>query len=130
MDFEKILSIYTEIKTLLETKKQAIIKRDLDKLNACDEQIKVLCESLTKIDIIEISQDFSLEQKEQLKALGREVKTLQENNEILTKHSLDVINGLLSGIFNIIQSDKKTYGAKGQSLGDESLEISSITEEA
>ena len=107
MNFEKIWGIYEEIKTLLEQKRQAIIKKDLDKLNSSDEQIKVLCETLEKINVIEISKEFSIEQKEQLKALGREIKTLQENNEIFTKHSLDVINGLLSGIFNIIQTNKK-----------------------
>jgi hypothetical protein len=60
-----------------------------------------------------------------------EIKTLQENNEILIKHSLNVINNILSGILNIAQNEKTSYNAQGKGCQDsESLDISSITEEA
>ena len=55
----------------------------------------------------------------------------QDNNEILIKHSLGVINNILSGILNIAQSEKCSYNSKGIGCNDsESLDISSITEEA
>ena len=74
---------------------------------------------------------FSEDEKENLRKLGEEIKTLQENNEILIKHSLGVINNILSGILNIAQNDKCSYNSRGLGCQDsESLDISSITEEA
>ena len=63
--------------------------------------------------------------------IGERIKILQENNEILIKHSIGVINNILSGILNIAAHDKSSYDAKGQGCTDsETLDISSITEEA
>ena len=108
---------------------EAIIKKDLEALNATDEATMVLLEKINKFDIL--NNDFSQEEKEELKKLGEEIKKIQENNEILIKHSLNVINNILSGILNIAQNEKTSYNSKGAGCqNSESLDISSITEEA
>ena len=130
MEFLEVFNAYQELKNALCEKKEAIIKKNLEKLAQEDDAILVLCEKIKKFNLEE-GNNFNQEEKEKLKKLGGEIKVLQENNEILIKHSLDVINGILSGILNIAQSEKCSYNSKGESTQDsESLGISSITEEA
>ena len=129
MEFKTIFETYKELKVVLEQKKEAIIKKNLEKLSQTDEATIVLCEKIKKFNLEE--NNFTQEEKEELKKLAQEIKVLQENNEILIKHSLGVINNILSGILNIAQNEKSSYNAKGIGCQDsESLDISSITEEA
>jgi len=129
MNYNDVYNTFLELKEVLKTKKEAIIKKNLEVLNSTDESIIVLLEKIGKFNIQ--NNDFSQSEKENLKKLGEEIKVLQENNEILIKHSLNVINNILSGILNIAQNEKTSYNAKGISLqNSESLDISSITEEA
>lgn len=129
MNYKEVYNTFLELKEILNQKKEAIIKKNLEVLNSTDEAIIVLVEKINKFDIL--NNDFTSEEKENLKKLGEEIKIIQKNNEILIKHSLDVINNLLSGILNIVQNDKNSYNAKGISCqNNESLDISSITEEA
>ena len=129
MNYNDVYNSFLELKDVLNQKKEAIIKKDLEALNSTDELIIVLVEKINKFDIL--NNDFMLEEKQSLKKLGEEIKVIQENNEILIKHSLGVINNILSGILNIAQKDKYSYNAKGAGCqNSESLDISSITEEA
>ncbi len=90
-----------------------------------------MTEKIKKIDFKTISSTLSQQEKDELKKLGLEIKDIEKNNEILIKHSLGVINNILSGILNIVQSDKNTYDSRGKGcINSESLDISSITEEA
>ena len=96
-----------------------------------DENIVITSEKISKFDIQNESKSFTDAQKQELKKLGERIRVLQENNEILIKHSISVINNLLSGILNITANETSSYDAKGNSLNDsENLDISSITEEA
>ena len=114
---------------LIINKKEAIIKKNLEVLNLTDEAIIVLAEKINRFDLV--NNNFSDDEKQNLKKLGEEIKVIQKNNEILIKHSLDVINNILSGILNIAQNEKTSYNARGVGCQDsESLDISSITEEA
>ena len=129
MNYNEIYATFLELKQILLNKKEAIIKKDLETLNSTDETIIVLVEKINKFDLQNNS--FSDDEKLSLKKLGEEIKVIQENNEILIKHSLSVINNILSGILNIAQNEKTSYNAKGAGCQDsESLNISSITEEA
>lgn len=129
MNYEEVKNSFLELKDILSKKKEAIIKKDLENLNSTDEAIMVVIEKISKYDIL--NNDFSENQKQELKKLGDEIKVIQKNNEILIKHSLDVINNILSGILNIAQNDKASYNSKGKGCqSSESLDISSITEEA
>lgn len=129
MNYNEVYSSFLELKEVLLNKKDAIIKKNLEVLNSTDEAVIVLLEKINKFDLKNNS--FSNSEKENLKKLGEEIKVIQENNEILIKHSLDVINNILSGILNIAQNEKTSYNAKGAGCQDsESLNISSITEEA
>ena len=129
MNYNEVYNTFLELKEVLKTKKEAIIKKNLEVLNSTDESIIVLLEKIGKFDIQ--NNDFSQNEKDDLKKLGEEIKILQENNEILIKHSLNVINNILSGILNIAQNEKTSYNAKGVGYQDsESLDISLITEEA
>lgn len=129
MNYNEVYATFLELKEVLLRKKEAIIKKNLEDLNLTDEAIIVLVEKIKKLDIQ--NNTFSNEQKESLKKIGEEIKVIQENNEILIKHSLGVINNILSGILNIVQNEKTSYNAKGAGCQDsESLNISSITEEA
>ena len=131
MNYQEVFSVYDELKETLKLKKQALIQKNLEEINKLDEHCTVLCEKIARFDLKNKPNNFSEEEKINLKKLGEEIKKLQENNEILIKRSLDVINGILSGILNIAQSDKCSYNSKGESMKDaESLGISSITEEA
>ena len=131
MDFREVLNTYQELKEVLEHKKQTLIQRNLEEMNKLDEQATVICEKIARFDLKNTPNDFTQEEKEELKTLGIEIKKIQENNEILIKHSLDVINKMLSGILNIAQNEKCSYNSKGESAKDsDSLNISSITEEA
>ena len=129
MDFDEIFNTYKELKEKLILKKDAIIHKKLENLNSLDEDIVVLCERISKFDIESFTKTFTDEQKQELKNIGAEIKNLEENNEILIQHSLDVINGILSGILNIVDNDS-TYNSSGKSLSNKNLDISSITEEA
>ena len=131
MNYQEIYETYQDLKETLILKKDAIMKKNLEEINKTDEHCIVLCEKIAKFDIKNNQNNITQEQKENLTNLGSEIKVIQENNEILIKHSLDVINGILSGILNIAQSDKCSYNSKGETKKDEeSLNISSITEEA
>ena len=129
MNYSEVYNAFLELKSILENKKQAIIKKNLEQLSSMDEATIVLVEKINKFDLQ--NNDFSQEEKENLKKIGEEIKVIQQNNEILINHSLNVINGILSGILNIAQNEKSSYDAKGVSCqNSESLDISSITEEA
>lgn len=131
MNFNEVLNTYLELKQVLEDKKKFLIEKNLEGINKSDESAVVLCEKLAKFDLGNNSSCFSEEEKEQLRTLGKKIRDLQENNEILIKHSLDVINELLSGILNIARNENCSYDSKGLTKSDnESLDISSITEEA
>jgi len=131
MDFEKVYSAYEELKENLLQKHDVIIKKNVEELSRLDEITYVIIDKIKKFNLDKEPNDFTLEQKQNLKSLGLEIKKIENNNEILIKHSLNVINNLLSGILNIVQSDKNVYNAQGiECTPDESLDISSITEEA
>ena len=131
MDFEKVYSAYEELKENLVQKHDVIIKKNVEELSRLDEITYVIIDKINKFNLDKEPNDFTLEQKQKLKNLGLEIKKIENNNEILIKHSLNVINNLLSGILNIVQSDKNVYNAQGiECTPDESLDISSITEEA
>ena len=131
MVYIEVLNAYKELEQYLVLKNEAIIKKDLEQLNKLDENLKVLTEKISKFDLKNLSSSFTDDQKAELRQLGEKIKVIQENNEILIKHSLSVINGLLSGILNIAQSEMNSYNSKGLSCSDdESLDISSIMEEA
>ena len=131
MDFEKVYSVYEELKENLLQKHDVIIKKNVEELSRLDEITYVIIDKIKKFNLDKEPNDFTLEQKQKLKSLGLEIKKIENNNEILIKHSLNVINNLLSGILNIVQSDKNVYNAQGiECTPDETLDISSITEEA
>ena len=131
MNYNEVYDTYSKLKDILILKKQAIIKKNLDELNRTDEMTIELSEKIKKFDLKNIQNEFTDEQKKNLKALGQEIKKIQEDNEILIKHSLSVINNILSGILNIVQQENSSYNSKGESCANsESLDISSITEEA
>lgn len=130
MNFNDVIKVFTDLKNVLFEKKQAIIKKDMDKLAQIDEETAVLCQQIAKFKLEENQDLFSDDEKKQLKQLGEEIKNLTQNNEILIKHSLGVINGILSGILNIAQKEKNSYNSRGQGTNDESMDISSVIEEA
>lgn len=130
MKFDEIIKVFVDLKNILLEKKQAIIKKDMDKLALIDEETSVLCQQISKFKLDENKNLFSDDEKNELKKLGEEIKKITENNEILIKHSIGVINGILSGILNIAQKEKSSYNAKGQGTNDESMDISSVIEEA
>jgi len=131
MNYKEVYDSYQEMKEALSLKKQALINRNLEEINRLDEQIKVICEKIARYDLKNQPNNFTQDEKEELKKLGVEIKKIQENNEILIKRSLDVINGILSGILDITQDDKCSYNSKGESTKDQQgFTISSITEEA
>ena len=129
--YQEVFEAYTSLKELLENKKEAIIKRDLDKLALTDENIVILSNKIAKFNPEKMQETFNNEQKQELKQLAQRIKVLEENNEILIKHSIGVINNTLSGILNIAANDNISYNAQGKGCSDnETLDISSITEEA
>ena len=131
MNFDEVFGAYTELKENLVQKHDVIIKKNMEELNRLDEATYVIIEKIKKFNLDVEPNDFTTEQKQSLKELGLEIKKIEKNNEILIKHSLSVINNLLSGILNIVQSDKNIYNAQGVNCTiDENLDISSITEEA
>ena len=131
MDFDKIYAAYEELKENLVQKHDVIIKKNMEELNRLDEMSYVIVDKIKRFNLDDSEpNNFTDEQKQRLRSLGQEIKKLEENNEILINHSLGVINNLLSGILNIVQSDTNIYNAQGGCNVDESLDISSITEEA
>ena len=131
MNYSEIYQIYSNLKENLALKKNAIVKRNLDELHRIDEELIVLCEQLKTKDIKEIFKTFTDDEKNQLKELALEIKKLENNNEILIKHSLDVINNLMSGILNIAKQDISSYNSKGMiCTTTDILSTSSFTEEA
>ena len=129
--YNEVFEAFKELEELLTEKKDAIIHKNLDKLAQIDENIVIVSDKISKFNLEEMQKTFSEIQKVELKTLGEKIKILQENNEILIKHSLNVINNILSGILNIAANDNTSYNSKGKSCTDnETLDISSITEEA
>ena len=131
MDFDKVYSAYLELKENLVQKHDVIIKKNMEELNRLDELSCAIADKIKRFNLDTEPNSFTDEQKQKLRELGAEIQKIENNNEILIKHSLNVINNLLSGILNIVQSDKNTYNSQGiECTVDESLDISSITEEA
>ena len=74
MAFEEILEKYIQLRDCLKEKREALIKRDVDKLGSIDENILALCNYMDKFQQ-EIKEDkFSPEEKESLKQVSAEVK--------------------------------------------------------
>ncbi len=128
--FEKIKESYITIKTLLEQKQQALIKKDLEGLANCDEklicaynEIKVIYEQKEKLNLTQ-------EQKNELNEITAQIGHLQKNNEVLITHSLNVINKIFEGILNITSAKNADYNHLGKKNQESNLDISSITEEA
>ena len=71
--FEKILEIYLTIKNLLEKKQQALIKKDLEMLASCDENL--ICAYNEVKNIYENKDKFTLsdEQKKQLNEITAQI---------------------------------------------------------
>lgn len=131
MEFIEIKENLEKLKSFLNQKKEAIIKKEIETLNKIDEEILVIVEYLNKNDYKKLIENFEVKEKEELKAISLEIKKLEEANQNLIKHSLDVINGLLFGILNITNNENSSYNSEGKNLTDESqYTISSITEEA
>ena len=131
MDFDTVYATFEELKENLIQKHDVIIKKNVEELSRLDEASYVIIDKIKKFNLDAQPNNFTEEQKARLKELSCEIKKIEENNEILIKHSLNVINNILSGILNIVQSDKNSYDAHGRGCVDsESLDISSITEEA
>ena len=131
MEYTEVYGAYSELKEIVSKKKDAIIKKNLEEINNLDEATIIVTEKIKKFDLENTPNSFTDTEKEALRKLGKEIKKIEENNEILIKHSLGVINNILSGILNIVQSDKCSYNAQGKGcIDNESLNISSITEEA
>lgn len=131
MNYSEIYKIYFNIKENLILKKEAVIKKNLEQLHRVDEELLALCEQLKTDEIKNSFSSFSPEEKINLKELALEIKKLENNNEILIKHSLDVINNLMSGILNIAKKDITSYNSKGENCTSmDVLGTSSITEEA
>ena len=86
MNYSEVYNIFLELKDVLLAKKEAIIKKDLEALNICDENSIILVEKIGKYDIL--NNQFLQDEKEELKKLGEEIKKIQENNEILIKQQL------------------------------------------
>ena len=128
--FEKILEIYLTIKNLLEKKQQALIKKDLEMLASCDENL--ICAYNEVKNIYENKDKFTLsdKQKKQLNEITAQIGHLQKNNEVLITHSLNVINKIFEGILNITSAKNADYNHLGKKNQDSGLDISSITEEA
>ena len=128
--FEKILEIYLTIKNLLKKKQQALIKKDLEMLASCDENL--ICAYNEVKNIYENKDKFTLsdEQKKQLNEITAQIGHLQKNNEVLITHSLNVINKIFEGILNITSAKNADYNHLGKKNQDSGLDISSITEEA
>ena len=93
--FEKIKESYITIKTLLEQKQEALIKKDLEGLANCDE--KLICAYNEIKEIYEQREKFSLtqEEKNELNEITAQIGQLQKNNEVLIVHSLNVINKII-----------------------------------
>ena len=128
---EKItFEIYLTIKNLLEKKQQALIKKDLEMLASCDENL--ICAYNEVKNIYENKDKFTLsdEQKKQLNEITAQIGHLQKNNEVLITHSLNVINKIFEGILNITSAKNADYNHLGKKNQDSGLDISSITEEA
>lgn len=133
MNFNDLKENLSKLKNLLSIKKEAIVKNDIEALTKTDEDIVVIFEEIKKVDLKEATKSLTDSEKAQIRQLSQEIKKLENDNEILIKHSLDVINGLLSGILNIAQNEthSHSYDSKGKNCVDEdTYRISSITEEA
>lgn len=128
--FEKILEIYLTIKNLLEKKQQALIKKDLEMLASCDENL--ICAYNEVKNIYEQRDKFTLTrgEKDELNKITAQIGQLQKNNEVLITHSLNVINKIFEGILNITSAKNADYNHLGKKNQDSGLDISSITEEA
>lgn len=128
--FEKILEIYLTIKNLLEKKQQALIKKDLEMLASCDENL--ICAYNEVKNIYENKDKFTLTrgEKDELNKITAQIGQLQKNNEVLITHSLNVINKIFEGILNITSAKNADYNHLGKKNQDSGLDISSITEEA
>ena len=133
MNFNDLKENLSKLKNLLSIKKEAIVKNNIETLTKTDEDIVVIFEEIKKVDLKEATKSLTESEKAQIRQLSQEIKKLENDNEILIKHSLDVINGLLSGILNIAQNENHShsYNSKGENcVDDEAYRISSITEEA
>ena len=129
--YKQTYDLYYELKELLAQKKQFIVNKKIEDMNKTDDLITISCNKIAKLNVSEISLNFSVEQKQELKKLGEDIKKLQNDNELLIKHSLGVMNKLLSGILNVVQADKTSYNAKGNFCQNtQGSDLSSFTEEA
>ena len=67
MIYSEVFEAYKELEENLTQKKEAIIKKDLEKLNSLDENLKVLVEKINKFDLKNSPNTFSDEQKAELR---------------------------------------------------------------
>ena len=130
-NYKEIFEIYSKLKELLIEKNEVIINKDIDRLGQIDEEVVVISEQIGKMNLVEILPLFDENQKQEMKKLAQEIKHQEEKNEMLIKHSLEVIDGLFSGILNIVQKENNSYNSKGRNCTNREIyQVSSIVEEA
>ena len=105
MNYNEVFNAFLELKSVLENKKQAIIKKNLEQLSAMDEATIVLVEKINKYDLK--NNDFSQEEKDNLKKLGEEIKVIHGVGEgILLKE----IRSYLKTDKNVLEYRRGKYG--------------------
>ena len=80
MNYNEVYNTFLELKEILLRKKEAIIKKNLEDLNKNDEATIVLVEKINKFDLK--NNNFSQNEKKNLKKMGEEIKIIKEKNKI------------------------------------------------
>ncbi len=148
--------LYKELENLYEEKKKVLLARDVDNLSVVDEQILKVANSIKpyiheraeifktvfKKDVslsavIQECKNYDQDQanrfntlKEELNISINNLQNLDYTNLELTKFGIKLANKSLQIILNNISIPTSEYDSKGKVLGQESLELSSVSEEA
>jgi len=146
IDAEKIENIlnyeittYSNIQNCILSKKEALIKGDIETLQKIDNEILIYEQEITKIEaernnikgsfqrmtlgeVVEKLQKIDkqqaeriLEKKEKIKEISQNIKKYNEVNTELIKHAIKLVENSISSIIGAFVPETKSYNSYGKS---------------
>lgn len=117
MDERELISSLSRMRRLLIDEKKALVRNDVDKLSTIVDKKDQLIQKINS------NKNIDIKDKEKVRLLMEEVRSIQELNLLLTEQALSYQKVLLDSVSDNINSLTNTYSSKGKYETNNSISI-------